>query len=57
MKVKVKTKAEIISCWSCKKTFEPTWVEKWNDDGVVVDSWSACLCPKCGEENVPGEAE
>jgi len=36
-------------CFHCKKTFIPSDIEDWTDDGQTA------LCPKCGIDSVLGD--
>ena len=42
--------SEVCGCFYCEKTFAPSEIAAWTDDG------QSALCPKCGIDSVIGSA-
>ena len=42
--------SDICGCFHCEKTFAPSEIVEWTDDGQTA------FCPKCGIDSVVGSA-
>ena len=41
--------SSVCGCFYCRRTFPPSAIEEWVDDGQTA------LCPKCGIDSVLGD--